>query len=78
MKIAVTGAYGGLGKALCEYLVWQKFIVVPLEKDISVYQETIVKEVNKCDVFINCGYKDKFQSILFERVYERWEGTKKL
>jgi len=77
MKIAVTGAYGGLGRALCEYLASQNFIVVPLKKDISVYQETIVKEVNKCDVFINCGYKDKFQSILFERVYERWEGTKK-
>jgi hypothetical protein len=77
MKIAVTGAYGGLGKALCEYLIWQKFIVVPLNKDISSYQDTITDEINKCDVFINCGYKDKFQSILFERVYHHWKEQKK-
>jgi hypothetical protein len=28
-------------------------------------------------VFINCGYKDKTQTILFEKVYQKWIYEKK-
>jgi|TARA_R100000027_G_scaffold47677_1_gene36484 NADP-dependent 3-hydroxy acid dehydrogenase YdfG len=77
MNIVITGAYGGLGKALCKYLTWQKYDVTPLTEDISTYEDTIIDKIKKADVFINCGYKDKFQSILFEKVYYHWEARKK-
>ena len=76
MKIAVTGAGHSLGKNICEVLS-ESHTIVQLTGKVETYQDTILDEVKDCDVFINCGYKDRIQSALFRKVYLDWKYKEK-
>lgn len=74
MKIIITGANHSLGKNISEYLSDYKLICLDNPEN---YIENIENIIDDCDVFINCGYKDKTQTILFEKVYQKWIYEKK-
>jgi NADP-dependent 3-hydroxy acid dehydrogenase YdfG len=76
MKIAVTGANHSLGKNIADTL-GSTHEVLRLDKRIENYTNTICSIVGECDVFINCGYKDKVQTDLFEDVFNLWKYEKK-
>jgi NADP-dependent 3-hydroxy acid dehydrogenase YdfG len=74
MKIIITGANHSLGKNISEYLSDYKLICLDNPEN---YVENIENIIDDCNVFINCGYKDKTQTILFEKVYQKWIYEKK-
>ena len=74
MKIIITGANHSLGKNISEYLSDYKLICLDNPEN---YIENIENIIDDCNVFINCGYKDKTQTILFEKVYQKWIYEKK-
>ena len=74
MRIVITGANHSLGKNIGEFLSNYEIISLDRPED---YIHTIESIVNDCDVFINCGYKDKTQTTLFEKVYNKWIYEKK-
>jgi len=76
MKIAVTGTGHSLGKNICEVL-GESHTIVHLTGKVETYQDTILDEVKDCDVFVNCGYKDRIQSALFRKVYLDWKYKEK-
>jgi hypothetical protein len=76
MKIAITGSNYGLGKNL-SLMLSSEYQVINLKENIEKYVDKISEIVNDCDIFINCEYNEKFQTILFEQVYKSWETEKK-
>jgi NADP-dependent 3-hydroxy acid dehydrogenase YdfG len=74
MKIVITGTNHSLGKNISEYLSDYKLMCLDRPEN---YIENIENIINDCDVFINCGYKNKTQTILFEKVYNKWKYEKK-
>ena len=76
MKIAITGSNYGLGKNL-SLMLSSEYQVLNLKENIIKYVDKISEIVNDCDIFINCEYNQKFQTILFEQVYNSWETEKK-
>lgn len=74
MRIVITGANQSLGKNISECLSDYQLIRLNRPED---YIDTIEDITKDCDVFINCGYKDKTQTILFEKVYKKWMYEKK-
>jgi len=76
MKIAVTGANQSLGKNIADTLE-STHEVLRLGNRIETYTNNICDIVGECDVFINCGHKDKVQSDLFEDVFNLWKYKKK-
>jgi hypothetical protein len=74
MKIAITGSNHSLGKNICESLVNHELIRLDRPEN---YVNTIEEIVDDCDIFINCGYKDTTQTILFEKVFKKWIYEKK-
>lgn len=76
MKIAITGSDYGLGKNL-SLMLSSEYEVLNLKENIIKYVDKIGEIVNDCDIFINCEYNEKFQTILFEQVYNSWETEKK-
>lgn len=76
MKIAITGCQNNLGKSLMECLS-TKYDIIPLNDKLESYIENIDLKLIDCDVFINCAYKDNIQTILFEKVFNKWKYEKK-
>lgn len=74
MRIVITGANHSLGKNISEFLSDYELICLDRPED---YIDTIEDITKDCNVFINCGYKDKTQTILFEKVYKKWMYEKK-
>ena len=74
MRIVITGANHSLGKNISEFLSDYELICLDGPEN---YVDTIENIINDCEVFINCGYKDKTQTILFEKVYQKWIYEKK-
>ena len=74
MRIVITGANHSLGKDISEFLSDYELICLDGPEN---YVDTIENIINDCEVFINCGYKDKTQTILFEKVYKKWIHEKK-
>jgi NADP-dependent 3-hydroxy acid dehydrogenase YdfG len=77
MKIVLTGASYGLGKNLLNNLTEYGYDVLPLNKSIETYIDTIDSIIENYDVFINCEYKDKIQTILFDKVFNKWKYEEK-
>lgn len=76
MKIVLTGCGNGLGEALNRYLS-NTYEIVCLKNKTESYIDSLDTIVSNCDVFINCGYKDKIQTKLFEIVFNKWKYEKK-
>lgn len=76
MKIAITGGSRGLGENI-KNLLSQNYDIISLNDDINQYKSNICDIIKDCDVFINCGYRDKTQTILFEKVFNDWKYQKK-
>lgn len=77
MKIVVTGCHGALAKNISNTLMNDKNIVLCFDERIDSNVENAVDLIGDSDVFINCGYHDKVQSSLFEKIYSSWRYQKK-
>jgi len=76
MKIAITGANHSLGKNIADTLELNHEIL-RLNNRIETYTNSIGDLIRECDVFINCGYRDKIQTELFETIFNLWKYEKK-
>lgn len=77
MKIIITGCHGALSKNIANTLMDDKHIVLCFDERELDNQDKLIDIINDSDVFINCGYQDKIQSLLFERIYNHWRFKKK-
>jgi hypothetical protein len=76
MKIVVTGCDGALGRNICNILLPDHTVMCLNEKDDNSVNN-VIDLIGDYDVFINCGYKEKVQSTLFEKVFTHWKYEKK-
>lgn len=76
MKIVVTGCDGALGRNICNILLPDHTVMCLNEKDDNSVNN-VIDLIGDYDVFINCGYKEKVQSTLFEKVFIHWKYEKK-
>lgn len=72
MKIAITGCGHGLCKELSSILS-NNYQILSLNKRIQRYTDNIDDIIDDCDVFINCGYSEKYQTQLFTKVFNSWK-----
>ncbi len=83
MQVAITGHTQGIGKALAEYFQSQGHTVVGYSRsngfDISLEdtRNTIVEQLETCDVFINNAYVPFAQTDLLIKTIELWKNTPK-
>jgi NAD(P)-dependent dehydrogenase (short-subunit alcohol dehydrogenase family) len=76
MKIVVTGCDGALGRNICNILLPDHTVMCLNEKDDNSVNN-VIDLIGDYDVFINCGYKEKVQSTLFEKVFTHWKYENK-
>ena len=79
MKIALTGHTGNFGKSLFDLLsVEHNVIGFSRSNGYNVINiDKIISELEDVDVFINNVYKDKIQSELLLKVFEKWKDLNK-
>jgi NADP-dependent 3-hydroxy acid dehydrogenase YdfG len=84
MKVAITGHTKGIGKALAEYFQNQGHTVLGYSRsngfDISLedIRNTIIEQLDSCDVFINNAYVPLAQTDLLIKTIELWGNTTKI
>jgi short-subunit dehydrogenase len=80
MKIGITGHTDGVGKSIFEKLITE-FDVVGLSRsngyDIKNIDE-ILEQIEDCDVFINNAFEQNYQTLLFEKLFNKWKFLPKL
>jgi NADP-dependent 3-hydroxy acid dehydrogenase YdfG len=80
MKIAITGHTDGVGKSIYEKLLTE-FDVVGLSRsngyDIKNI-DVILEQIEGCDVFINNAFQQNYQTLLFEKLFNKWKFLPKL
>ena len=80
MKIAITGHTRGIGKAIYDSLS-PDYEVLGFSRsngyDISDPEQlnSLIAEIQSCDVFINNAYVHKAQTKLLKTFCEKWEST---
>ena len=77
MKIIITGCHGALSKNISNVLINGGHSILCLDEKSDIIQENIIESISNSDVFVNCGYHDKVQSLLFEKIYNHWRFEKK-
>jgi NADP-dependent 3-hydroxy acid dehydrogenase YdfG len=80
MKIAITGNTDGVGKSIFEKLI-KEFDVLGLSRsngyDIKNVDE-IIEQIEDCDVFINNAFEKNYQTLLFEKLFNKWKFSPKI
>lgn len=79
MKIALTGHTGHFGKNLFE-LLSTNYEVIGLSRSNGyniVNTDKIISKIDDADIFINNVYKEKYQSELFVKVFDKWKNLDK-
>lgn len=78
MKIAITGATKGIGKAIAD--LYPDFLGFSRSNgyDISKSEDRkrILSESEHCDVFINNAFDQGFQINMFDEIFKKWRGFK--
>ena len=77
MKIIITGCHGALSKKICNTLSDEGHLMICLDERVDENIKDIINLISDSDVFINCGYKEQIQSILFEKIYNHWRFQEK-
>lgn len=73
MKVGITGHFSGLGKELYPRFDSMGF---DLKNGYDIANpEPILKELVKCNVFINNAYDGPHQAYLFKEIENIWKGT---
>ena len=77
MKIIITGCHGALSQNICNTLMKDNHLVMCLDERDESNVNNVIDLLSDSEVFINCGYRDNVQSILFEKIYNHWKDQKK-
>lgn len=77
MKIIITGCHGALSQNISNTLMKDKHLVMCLDERDESNVNNVIDLLSDSEVFINCGYRDNVQSILFEKIYNHWRYEKK-
>ena len=81
MKIAITGHTNGIGQALTKVLTEKGHTIVGISRrdgeNIRRVAHT-AKLIEPCDMFVNNAQSMFAQTELFYKVWERWEGQRKI
>ena len=75
MKIGITGHSDGIGNDIYVNLI-KEYDVIGLSRsngfDIK-NTDTIIEQLENCDIFINNAYEKNYQTILFELIFDKWK-----
>lgn len=79
MKIAITGHTRGIGKAIADALSEHEVIGLSRSNGYDISDTaTIIKSIEKVDVFINNAYFEYAQCELLTSLHHLWKGTDKM
>jgi short-subunit dehydrogenase len=80
MKISITGHMDGVGRSIYEKLS-KDFTIIGLSRsngyDIK-NTDAIIEQIEGCDVFINNAFQQNHQTLLFEKLFDKWKFSPKL
>lgn len=80
MKIGITGHTDGVGKSIYERLI-SNFDIIGLSRsngyDIKNIDK-IIERIEECDVFINNAFQLNYQTLLFQKLFNKWKFSPKL
>lgn len=77
MKVCITTNDKGLGLDIIKLFNEEDIEIIVIKNNFDYFIDNLESILKECDVFINCAYRQKLQSILFEKVYNLWKFEKK-
>lgn len=77
MKVCITTNDKGLGLDIIKLFNEEDIEIIIVKNNFEYFIDNLESILKECDVFVNCAYKEKLQSILFEKVYNIWKYEKK-